>query len=92
MTDPTPNRPPLWQVMSIASGHLLDETFGEATDLQCRAAELRALADWLVPQELPFNLMEINSKSEWAQVVMRDERQRIRAVLLAEADRAEAGE
>jgi hypothetical protein len=36
---------PLREAMSIASGQLLDQTFGEATSEQCYAAEIRALAE-----------------------------------------------
>jgi hypothetical protein len=42
MTDP---KYTLRQKMGIASGRLLDETFGQATDAQCWAAEIRVIAD-----------------------------------------------
>jgi hypothetical protein len=61
--DPTPNRPPLWQVMQDAHppGLTTPDRFW-MYERDCFAAELRAIADWL------------------------------RDLLLAEADRAEAGE
>ena len=77
MTTPT-NRPPLWRVMRQADS-------SAASDYQSPEARmLRAIADWLVPEEdepaidKPF-------------VIWRTKRT-IRDQLLAEADRAEAGE
>jgi hypothetical protein len=46
------------------------------------AAEIRALADWLVPEEPMGDVLQVST-------IMRDERQRLRQVLLAEAKRAE---
>ncbi len=51
------------------------------------AAEIRAIADWLVPEEL-----EIPPGDLTEQTYRQDERFGLRARLLAEADRAEAGE
>lgn len=74
-----PNRPPLWRVMKKAW-----ET--TTTDLDgSYAAEIRALRDWLVPETDPCPRMAIEA-------LLRDERQRLRALLTAEADRAERGE
>ena len=47
-----------------------------------RAAEIRALRDWLVPEE------EADDDDSFA-VIPQGERQRLRALLTAEADRAE---
>jgi hypothetical protein len=49
------------------------------------AAEIRAIADWLVPEE---------TTSAWTRPRMerQSERLNLRQTLLAEADRAEAGE
>ena len=78
---------PLWRVMDMAAypqpqppGH------------NYRAAELRALRDWLVPDEaqpqqsaMPF--------SDWnLKIEVWDDHQRLRALLTAEAERAEKGE
>jgi hypothetical protein len=90
MTDPTPNRQ-LWRVMHDA--YLKPNLSGPRGHLGF-AAEIRALADWLVPEEPPINLGDINMRdiSEISRWFQRDERQRLRLDLLAEADRAEAGE
>jgi hypothetical protein len=81
-TTPT-NRPPLWQVMHDA----YEEAFitGDGCTWTGRAAEIRAIADWLVPEEEPEPL-PLEEQVAWA--TRRNMRQR----LLAEADRAEAGE
>jgi len=96
----TPN--PLWRVMREAS-HTADAIGIASTDQfirACAAAELRAIADWLVPEE------ECASKTreEWVMHVAqehmkagsasgaRSARCGVRRLLLAEADRAEAGE
>ena len=88
MADPT--NPPLWEVMSAAYGTAkipegasdvtrdLSEVFGTA-------AEIRAIADWLVPDQIHDLTHGSISELKWR------ERQRLRDLLLAEADRAEAG-
>jgi hypothetical protein len=43
--------PPLLRAMTVASGQLLDATFGDATRLQCWAAEIEALRDLVLPEE-----------------------------------------
>jgi hypothetical protein len=74
MIDPTPNHPPLWQIMADAyiQSLVLHESY------PCYAAEIRAIAAELA-----------NKESEW-----RAECSDMSAVqwLLAEADKAEAGE
>jgi molybdopterin converting factor small subunit len=96
MADPTPNCPPLWQVMRHASQH--SRINWEHMDTFKYAAEIRAIADWLVPEEDEPSLGAvaksqinkcIDEHSEWREWFVKD---CIRAELLAEADRAEAGE
>jgi hypothetical protein len=92
----TPNDQPLWQAMRHAYDQssvptaLIESSDPETgdclTDRYGYAAELRAIADRVVPEEAP---------AAWEpayKLYERHERQRIRALLLAEADRAEAGE
>ena len=82
-------KPPLWQIMNSASGALLDATLGEATALQCYGAELRALADWLVPEESSETFLPGEDSHNRSK---RQQRRHLRATLLIEADRAEVGE
>jgi hypothetical protein len=92
----TPNDQPLWRVMADAYDQssvptaLIESSDPETgdclTDRYGYAAELRAIADRVAPEEAP---------AAWEpayKLYERHERQRIRALLLAEADRAEAGE
>jgi hypothetical protein len=81
MTDP--NRPPLWRVMHKA--HMDADPFNNTKGY---AAELRAIADWLVPEE-PM-IIEGGRSYELAWLV--SERERLRLLLLDEADKAETGE
>ena len=83
MTDPT-NRP-LWQVMRDAYDDAFPE-YDEAAD--GIAAEIRALVEAKLPEE-PW---QPAGPCDIAEGFRRDERQRLRLDLLAEADRAEAGE
>lgn len=83
MTD-TPNRPPLWQVMQKAAA-LAPE------GVPTISAELRALRDWLVPEESEPTGMRPCGDTYSAQSIKRGERQRLRALLTTEADRAERG-
>jgi hypothetical protein len=78
---PTPNRPPLWRVMDDAYSAVVESP----TEGPCYAAELRAIADWLVPEE------EVTAEGEHYQA-RQIEREYLREVLLDEARRAEAGE
>ena len=81
-----PNRPPLWQVMRDALGVI-------GIPPERHAAEIRAIADWLVPLEQPPHRgMRPGGSDKTYQETLSVERQRLRAILLAEADRAEAGE
>ena len=96
MTDT--NRPPLWEVMQNAYDRQLIAAVGvDALDRLCYAAEIRAIADWLVPEEpepplgaVPKSQINkcIDEHSEWREWWVKD---CLRAELLAEADRAEAG-
>lgn len=83
MTD-QPNRPPLWQVLMNAGDP-------PCTMQEMAAAQICAFRDWLVPEEpephgqLPCGELNL----EWDRW---RERQRLRALLTAEADRAERGD
>ena len=83
MTDPT-NRPPLWQLM--ADAFLLSVNTGHSEEM-AMAAELRAIADWLVPEEP----IVVEGGRTYEQAWLVSERERLRLLLLGEADRAEAG-
>jgi hypothetical protein len=77
---------PLWRVM-LAAGDLCELPDDRPWDEHhVYAAELRAIADWLVPEEVEPDECDRAIRLRWL------ERQRIRFELLAEADRAEAGE
>lgn len=117
------NKPPLWKVMFDAydtSPPAPVDADNDWTDRHGYAAEIRALRDWLVPEEKEAPRAEFDCKPrqsynfktnkcdgpfryqhgdylrrqfkqdelnlEWK------ERQRLRALLTAEADRAERGE
>jgi hypothetical protein len=60
------------------------------TPRHATAAEIRALADWLVPEEAPPHRgMRPGGSDLTHQETLSVERQRLRQILLAEADRAE---
>ena len=80
MTD-TPNRPPLWEVLEQATGTVANWD-----------AAIRALRDWLVPEEAEPSGMRPCGDTYSAQSIKRGERQRLRDLLTAEADRAERGD
>jgi hypothetical protein len=86
----TPNRP-LWQVMHEA---VLRAGPSDSTGRRGYAAELRAIADWRVPEEPPYASLFPSERNaiDTAMHSKRAQRQAIRAKLLAEADRAEKGE
>jgi hypothetical protein len=77
-----PQGRPLWEVMQ--SAYIAGCTPG-CTYRVGYAAEIRAIADAVVPEE-PHIPSEITA------VILRAQRQRIRARLLAEAERAEKGD
>jgi hypothetical protein len=76
-------RPPLWQVMQDAWDDVPEYVL--SVERAYIAAQIRAIADWLVPEEEPEPL-PLEDQIAW--VARCNMRQR----LLAEADRAEAGE
>jgi hypothetical protein len=78
MTDPTPNRPPLWQVMQAAFTEMPNNgpiDAGTGFVRACCAAELRAIAE-RIEDEYASDISVVGVVS----------------MLHAEADRAEAGE
>lgn len=66
---------PLWQVMELACRFAPNEYRAE------RAAEIRAIADWLLPDE--------QGSADGFGLIRQAERMRLRHVLLAEAELAE---
>ena len=88
----TPNRPPLWRQMQRAADAAMATYHPSATDEQLLAAEIRALRDWLVPEEAEPTGMRPCGDTYSAQSIKRGERQRLRALLTTEADRAERGD
>lgn len=85
------SKPHLWRVLSDAQ-----PTASSTAQRDIYAAEIRALADWLglempepqlyVPSEFGGSIIQADVVAEWKV------RQDIRQLLLAEADRAEAGD
>ena len=83
----TPNRLPLWWTMQ---GAYFKGRNPGLNDRHGYAAEIRALRDWLVP-EMPHPgesefWPDADTEREW------QHNQRLRALLTAEADRAERGD
>jgi hypothetical protein len=88
----SPNREPLLHVMNNASGALLDSTFGRATARECWAAEIRALQLYILPDKPPPQQSDM-AFPEWnLKMEVYEDRQRLRDLLTAEAERAEGGE
>ena len=90
------SKPPLWRVMFDAydaSPPAPAEADNDWTDRRGYAAEIRALRDWLVPEEAlglrPPTDGGLITGIEWC---VGKDRQRLRALLTAEADRAEREE
>jgi hypothetical protein len=79
------NRPPLWRQMQRAADAAMATYHPCATDEQLLAAEIGALRDWLLPDEGPRPDLS-HAGAQW------DDRQRLRDLLTAEADRAERGD
>lgn len=78
---------PLWMVMTVASGQMLDSTFGDATSMQCWAAEIEALRDWLLPEEHEPPMVRCSDPTA-DELVPRElwrDRQRLRALLTEQA-------
>ena len=84
MTDQQQPPPPLWRVMRDATHAAMNKYHPFCTDEQSYAAELRAIADAVVPDHLCIygESFDIDSTTKGE----------IRQLLLAEADRAEQGE
>lgn len=82
----SPENEPLWRVMEAA---FIEGRKPGFSDRQGYAAEIRALMEWLVPEE-PMGTF--GDAKALVRTIMRDERQRLRALLEAEADRAETGD
>lgn len=89
--------PPLWRVLrqahaedtgTIQYSNGTPPVLGEP-DHFTWAAEIRALRDWLLPEEEPLNEEEISDLVIWSR---HRQRERLRAILTAEAERAESGE
>jgi len=88
---PTPESKPLWQVMADAY-HSTVHDFDNVP--HAYAAEIRALVEARLPEEPPIDLLKLDMKGpdrirNFARVIQRDERQRLRLLLLADADEAE---
>lgn len=80
----TEQKPPLWEVMQGAYFEGRNPGFSERHGY---AAEIRAMRDWLVPEhcDLPVPARP----HEPGDVIRSEQSQRLRALLTAEADRAE---
>ena len=84
---------PLWRVMHRAYDESAPPGPGEWTNGCGYAAEIRALRDWLVPEEAPPHRgMRPGGSTLTHQETLSMERQRLRALLTAEAERAEKGQ
>ena len=98
----TPNRPPLWREIDDAWWSLVDtgdlhaappepDSMVKLSDQA--ACVIRAVRDWLLPEEPPPHRgMRPGGTNLTYQETLSVERQRLRALLTAEADRAEKGE
>ena len=85
------SKPPLWEVMTQARYN--SEGARLASIRHATAAEIRAVRDWLVPEEPPPHRgMRPGGTNLTYQETLSVKRQRLRALLTAEADRAEKGE
>ena len=81
------SKPPLWEVMQDAGSN------APGTPRDAIVAEIRVMRDWLLPEEPPPHRgMRPGGTSLTYQETLSVERQRLRALLTAEADRAEKGE
>ena len=77
---------PLWRAMDAAYDDALQRLSLTATWHTTRAAELRALADWLVPEE-----RGVTHQMHDPDLHRSRQRHQLRNILLDEADRAEEG-
>ena len=82
---------PLWQVLDQAETDLLTEEFGACIsypDPKHEAVRIRALVEWLLPEEEAPSLCERKNTPGW--LYRFDERRLLRERLLAEAEKAES--
>ena len=90
-----PSRPLLWWLLLEAFANRAKELGLSWTCRDSIAAEIRALRDWLVPEEPEA---PAGDGEPWPQSyqqrsdAMWEQRQQLRAILTAEAERAERGE
>lgn len=93
-TTPPPDRPPLWEAMAKARLQVLAEYHYFCSEELMFAAEIRAMADAVVPEEpehQPLIPSVPMNSHDYGMACQRGQRQAIRALLLAEAQRAEEG-
>lgn len=88
MTTSTPDRPPLWRVMKQASTDAEAAYYPFASSDRVLAAEIRALRDWLLPEQPE---PQPGYRYEQRHIIWLWN-QRLRAQLTAEAERAEWGD
>ena len=81
-----PNRPPLWEVMYEAFWRCPRENWRLSS-----AYMIRALRDWLVPKEQADSYLTALGDVDTIEQARWRQRQSLRALLTAEADRAERG-
>ena len=84
----TEQKPPLWKMMHKAHNAVADPLGAAA--LAAYAAEIRAVRDWLFPEHCDLPVPARSHES--GDVIRSEQSQRLRALLTAEADRAERGE
>ena len=82
------SKPPLWKMMHKAHNAVADPLGAAA--LAAYAAEIRAVRDWLFPEHCDLPVPARSHES--GDVIRSEQSQRLRALLTAEADRAERGE
>ena len=84
-----PNRPPLWWAMQ---GAYFSGRNPGLSDRHGYAAEIRAVADWLIPDDpVPEIVLESSLDAFGLYMAFHRQRMHLRERLLAEADRAERG-
>ncbi len=90
------SKPPLWRVMFDAydaSPPAPADADNDWTDRHGYAAEIRAVADWLIPDDpIPDVVMESDLEAFSIYMAFNRMRMHLRQQLLTEADRAVRGE
>ena len=84
------DKPPLWQVLDQAETDLLTKELEACIsypDPKHEAVRIRALIEWLLPEEEAPSLCERKNNPGW--LYRFDERRLLRESLLAEAEKAE---